>query len=196
MNDGTYAHLPNIPMKMNHIEGIDANFEIEDILEVTNESLLDFCRDDLTFSKEEYFDTIEWPKKEEYRKILDMYKDNKVVLVKVIKKEDKYLLIIPSQDDVLTTESHPPPSRQYTRVIQEAMDFKGMDYKQGDLVLEWDMKMGQPSTHKDSKKFWLGLFKVRGKSVDNSYYLSTMQGRMHPPPISGNILKPHCGEET
>jgi hypothetical protein len=113
-----------------------------------------------------------------------------------LKKEDKDMLVRPSQDDVLTTESHPPPSRQYTRVIQEAVDPKGGDYKQGDLVLEWDAKMGQPNTHKDSKKFWLGPFKVRGKSVNDSYYLNTMQGRRHPLPVSGHLLKPHCGEET
>ena len=113
-----------------------------------------------------------------------------------MKKDDKGFFIIPSQDDVLTTESHPLPSRQYTIVIQDADDTKGEDYKQGDLVLEWDAKMGQPSTHKDSKKFWLGPFKVRGNYVDDSYYLNTMQGRMCPLLVSGHLLKPHCGEET
>jgi hypothetical protein len=73
--------------------------------------------------------------------LLDKYKDNEAGSIKVLKKEDESLLIKPSQDEFLTTESHrlphnntpPPPSQQYT---------KGADYKQGDLVLEWDTKMG------------------------------------------------------
>jgi hypothetical protein len=149
MDDGTYAHLPNMPMEKTHVEEIDIDSETEEIPEETNESLPYFSPDDLPFTKEEDFNAIEWPKKEEYQQLLDKYKDNKVGSVKVLKKEDKDMLIRPSQDDVLTTESHPPPSRQYTRVIQEAMDFKGRDYKQGDLVLMWDTKMGQPSTHKE-----------------------------------------------
>jgi hypothetical protein len=65
-----------------------------------------------------------------------MYKDKEIDSVKILKKKDKELLIRPSQDDFLTVESHPPPSRQYTRVIQDTTNFKGGEYKQGDLVLE------------------------------------------------------------
>jgi hypothetical protein len=105
-------------------------------------------------------------------------------------------LIRPSQDDILTTKSHPPPSKQYTRVIQETIDLKGGDYKQGDLVLEWDTRKGQPDTRKEFGKFWLGPYKIEEKSVNDSYYLSTLQGRRCPLPISGSLLKPHHGEET
>jgi hypothetical protein len=44
-------------------------------------------------------------------------KDKEVGSVKLLKKGDKDILIKPSQQEVLTTKSHPPPSRQYTRVI-------------------------------------------------------------------------------
>jgi hypothetical protein len=90
----------------------------------------------------------------------------------------------------------PPPTKQYTRVIQKAIDSKGRDCKQGDLILEWDMKMGQPNNHKGSKKFWLGPFKVRGKSVNESYYLNKIKEKRCPLPVSGNLLRAHCGEET
>jgi hypothetical protein len=59
-----------------------------------------------------------------------------------LKKDDKEFFIRPSQDDILTTKSRPSPSRQYTKVIQEAIDLKGGDYKQGDWVLEWDTRKG------------------------------------------------------
>jgi hypothetical protein len=72
------------------------------------------------------------------------------------------LLIRPSQEDILTIESHPPPSKKYTRVIQEAIDLKGGDYKQGDLVLVWDTKKGQLNTHKEFEKFWLGPYRIEG----------------------------------
>jgi hypothetical protein len=112
-----------------------------------------------------------------------------------LKKYDKELLIRSSQDDVLTIESHPPPSRQYTKIIQEVIDLKGGDDKQGDLVLEWDTKKGQPDTRKESERLWLGPYKIVKKSVNDSYYLSTLQMRRRPLPISGSLLKPHHGEE-
>jgi hypothetical protein len=137
---------------------------------------------------------VQWPKKEECQQLIDMYKNNKISFVKVLKKGEKYLLVIPSQDDVLTIESHPRPSIQYTKVIPKEIDPKGGDYKHVDLVSERDVRIGQPNTHKDSKKFWLGPFKVRGNFVNDSHCLSTMQGRRHPLPVSGHLLKPHCGK--
>jgi hypothetical protein len=117
MDDGTYACIPNIPMIKTHVEEIGIDSEIEEFPEENNESLLDFSPNDLPFTKEEDFNTIEWPKKEQYQQLLDRYKDNKVGSVKVLKREYKDSLIRPRQDDVLFVESHPPPSRKYTRVI-------------------------------------------------------------------------------
>jgi hypothetical protein len=111
------------------------------------------------------------------------------------KGDDEHSLTEPNQEYVLITEPHPPPSTQYTRV-QEAVDSEGGDYKQGDLVLEWDTKMGEPNNIKGCTKFWLGPFRVRMKSVNDAYYLSTLEGRRHPLPVSGHLLKPHHGEKT
>jgi hypothetical protein len=101
----------------------------------------------------------------------------------------------PNQEDVLTVEPHPPPSTQYIG-IQEVVDSEGGDYKQGDLVLEWDTNMGEPNNIKECTIFWLGPFKIRMKSINDSYYLSTIQRRKRPLLVSGCLLKPHHGADT
>jgi hypothetical protein len=111
------------------------------------------------------------------------------------KGDDEHLLTEPNQEDVLITEPHPPPSTQYTG-IQEAVDSEGGDYKQGDLVLEWDTKKGEPNNVKGNAQFWLGPFRIRMKSVNDAYYLSMLEGRKHPLPVSGCLLKPHHGAKT
>jgi hypothetical protein len=145
IDDGIYARLPNMSMSKNHDEEIDIDSDMEEPLEV-EESLLDFFPDDFPFAIEEDFSVIEWPKKEDYQQQLDKYEDKEIGFVKILKKEDKDLLIRSSQGDVLTSKSHPLSSRQYTRVIQETIDVKGGEYKRGDLVLEWNIREGQPNT--------------------------------------------------
>jgi hypothetical protein len=95
------------------------------------------------------------------------------------KGDDEHSLTEPNQEDVLFTKPHPPPSTQYTGV-HKAVDSEGGDYKQGDLVLEWDTKMGEPNNIKGCTKFWLGPFRVRMKSVNDAYYLSMLEGRRRP----------------
>jgi hypothetical protein len=58
MDDGTYACLPNMALKNNHVEEIDIDSEMEEPPEV-EESLLDFCPDDLPFATEEDFSVID-----------------------------------------------------------------------------------------------------------------------------------------
>jgi hypothetical protein len=111
------------------------------------------------------------------------------------KGDDEHFLIDPNQEDVLTIEPHPPPSTKYMG-IQEVVDSEGGDYKQGDLVLERDTKMGEPKNIKACTKFWLGPFKIRMKSVNDSYYFFTIEGRKIPLRVSGRLLKPHHGVET
>jgi hypothetical protein len=98
-----------------------------------------------------------------------------------LKKDDKELLVRLSQDDVLTTKSHPPPSKQYTRVIQEAVNLKGGDYKQGDLVLEWDTRKGQPDTHERSlRNFgWVPTRLKRSLSMIPTTYPHCRGGGIH-----------------
>jgi hypothetical protein len=51
--------------------------------------------------------------------------------ITILKKGDKEILIKLIQEDTLKMESHPPPSEKYTKVIQETIDLKEEDYKQG-----------------------------------------------------------------
>jgi hypothetical protein len=113
-----------------------------------------------------------------------------------IKKGDDDILIRPTQQEVFTVESHPPPSKQYTGVIQETTKFKAKEYQKGDTVWMWDTKKGEPTNTKGKTQFWLGPFRFGMKSVNDVYYLSTLEGRRCPLPISGHLLKTHHGEKT
>jgi len=73
----------------------------------------------MPFATEEDFDQIQWPKKEDYQQLLNKYKDKEVGVFKLLKKREDNILIRLSQQEVFTAKSHPPPSRQYTRVVQE-----------------------------------------------------------------------------
>jgi hypothetical protein len=116
------------------------------------------------------------------------------------KGDYEHLLTDPNQEYVFITQTHPAPSTQYTR-IQEAVHFEGGDYKQGDLqargfVLEWDTKKGEPNNVKGNAQFWLGHFIIIMKSDNDAYYVSTSEGRKHPLPVIGRLLKPHHGAKT
>jgi hypothetical protein len=163
--------------------------------EPIKENLPVFSPEDFPFASEEDFDKIQWPKKEEYQQLLDKYKDKEVGTVKLLKKGDDDILIRPTQQEVFTVESHPPPSKQYTRVIQETTKFKAKEYQEGDTVWMWDTKKGEPTNIKGNAQFWLGPFRVGMKSVNDAYYLSTLEGRRRPLPVSGHLLKPIMGKD-
>jgi hypothetical protein len=118
--------------------------------------------------------------------------------VKILKrpKDEEDVQIHPSQQEAFTPEAHPPPSVQYTRVVQGTNKHKIEKYKEGELVWMWDTHKGEPTNVKGSTQSWLEPFKFEMESVDNSYYLSTLEGRRHPLPISGHLLKPHQGRGT
>jgi hypothetical protein len=59
MDDGTYAHFPNMTMAKAHVEEIDIDLETEEIPEPIKEYLPSGSPDDLPFAKEEYFDAIQ-----------------------------------------------------------------------------------------------------------------------------------------
>jgi hypothetical protein len=65
MDDGTYTHPLNIAMEKNHVEEIDIDSEMEEIPGLVKESPPGFSPDESPFSKEEEFDTIDWPKKDD-----------------------------------------------------------------------------------------------------------------------------------
>jgi hypothetical protein len=179
MKNGTIERLPNIPMAKVHVQEIDNDVETNVTHESIKEKLPIFSPTDFPFASEEDFDKIQWPKKEEYQQILDNYMDKEVGNVKLLKKGDDDILIKPSQREVLTAESHPPPSRKYTRVIQEATKIEEKEYQEGDTVSTWDIKKGEPTNVKGNAQFWLGTFRMRVKSVNDAYYLFTLEGGKH-----------------
>jgi hypothetical protein len=60
----------------------------------------------------------------------------------------------------------------------------------------WDTKKGEPTNIKGKAQFWLGPFRVEMKLVNDAYYLSTLEGRRRPLPVSGHLLKSHHGAKT
>jgi hypothetical protein len=56
------------------------------------DSPLEFDSDDLPFSQEDDIDDIVWPKREDYQKQLDKYKDKVVGSITILKKDDKEML--------------------------------------------------------------------------------------------------------
>jgi hypothetical protein len=128
--------------------------------------------------------------------MLDKYKDKEIGTIKLLRKCDDDILIKPSQQEFLIVESHPPPSKQYTRFIQETIKFKAKEYQEGDTVWMWNTKKGEATNVKGNVQFWLGPFRLRMNLVNHAYYLSTLEGRKCPLPVSGHLLKPHHGVET
>jgi hypothetical protein len=95
------------------------------------QSLHEFSPNDMPFATEEDFDQIQWPKKEEYQQLLDKYKDKEAGTVKILKKAKDDVQIHPSQQEVFTIEPHPPPSAQYTRVVQGTTNTRSKNTRKG-----------------------------------------------------------------
>jgi hypothetical protein len=196
LKDGTIGRLLNMPITGTHVQGVvpTVNEAQKDVIQ----TLQEYSPEDMPFTTEEDFDQIEWPKKEEYQQILDQFQNKEVGTVKILKipKDEEDMQIHPSQQEAFTPEAHPPPSVQYTKVVQRTNKHKIRKYRDGELVWMWDTQKGEPTNVKGSTQSWLGPFKVEMESVDNSYYLSTLEGRRRPLPISGRLLKPHQGGGT
>jgi hypothetical protein len=196
LKDGTTGRLLNIPLTGNHVHDVAPAKNEPQKDEI--QTLQEYSPEDMPFTTEEEFDQIEWPKKEEYQQLLDQFQNKEVGTVKILKipKSEDEVQIHPSQQQAFTLEAHPPPSVQYTRVIQENEKQKIRKYKKGELVCMWDTQKGEPTNAKGSIQSWLRPFEIRMESVDDSYYLSTLEGRRLPLPISGRLLKPHQGGGT
>jgi hypothetical protein len=147
-------------------------------------------------STEEDFDQIEWPTKEEYLQLISSIKDQGSETVRVVKKVEDNVKIHPSQQKTFVAKSHSPPSTQYTKVIQGTINFRVKEYKKGDMVGMWDANKGRPTNITEDNHFGFGPSRVRKKSVNDSYYLSTLEARRRPLPIGGRLLEPHPGGGT
>jgi hypothetical protein len=196
LKDGTMGRLLNVPITGDHVQDIVHPINNDKAQNDVIQTLQEYSPEDMPFATEEDFDQIEWPKKEEYQQLLDEFKNEEVGTVKILKKNEDDLQICSSQQEVFAAEAHPPPSVQYTRVVQGTTKYKVRKYKEGDMVWMWDTQKGEPTNVKGSTQSWLEPFKVGMESFDNSYYLSTLEGRRRPLPISGHLHKPHQGGGT
>jgi hypothetical protein len=87
-------------------------------------------------------------------------------------------------------------SQSTTLEQKENIQEEKEDFQQGRLVFMWDKKKCKPSMNKEFDDSWQGLYKVEKKCINDSYYLSTLERRRLPLPISVSLLKPHYIEET
>jgi hypothetical protein len=190
------GHLLNVPITRDHVQDITQPIDNDKAKNEMIQTLQKYSPEDMPFATKEDFHQIEWSKKEEYQQLLDEFKNKEIGIVKILKKHEDDIQFHLSQQEVFTAEAHPPPSVQYTKVVQGTTKYKVKKYKEGDMVWMWDTQKGEPTNVKGSTQSWLGPFKLGMESIHDSYYLSTLEGRRHPLPISRHLLKPHQGGGT
>jgi hypothetical protein len=196
LKNGTIGRLQNVPVTTTHVQEPSVSIKNDKAHDETRHTLHKHSQKDTPSAREEDSDQIKWPKKEEYQQLLEELKSKEVGTMRILKRVEDDVQIHLSQQEVFAVESHPPPSAQYTRVVQGMTNFKIKEYKEGDVVWMWDANKGEPTNTKGNIRFWLGPFKVGRKSVNDTYYLSTLEGRRRTVPISGRLLKPHQGGVT
>jgi hypothetical protein len=196
LKDGTIGRIQNVPVTTTYEQKSSDSIKDDKARDKTGPTPHRYSPEDTPFAKEENSNQIKWPTKEEYQQLMDELKAQESETAKILKKVEDDVRIHPSQQEIFIAESHPPPSTQYSRVIQGTTNFRVREYKEGDMVWMWDANKGKPTNIKENNHFWLGPFKVGRKSVNDSYYLSTLEGRRRTVPVSGHLLKPHQGGVT
>jgi hypothetical protein len=174
LKNGIIGRLPNVLVIGTHVQETNHPVKNNKAHEQVMEDSPKYSPKDVPFAKKE--DQIQWPTKEIYLQLLDKYKDREVRTVKLQKIGEEDILIQPSRQEFFTAKSHPPPSAQYSRVVQGMTNFKIRYYKEGGVVWMWDTNKGEPTNVKGSTQFCLGPFKIGTKSVNDSYYMSTLEG--------------------
>jgi hypothetical protein len=89
--DETHAIIYNQPKKRVHVEDLESDYEFgtsleEDHSEEPIDSPLDFDLDDLPFSQEEDITYIICPRREDYQRQLDKYKDKYLGSITILKR--------------------------------------------------------------------------------------------------------------
>jgi hypothetical protein len=95
-----------------------------------------------------------------------------------------------------TQSKHLLSSRSRSTILKQRENIEAKAYQEGDTVWMWGTKKGEPNNVKGNEQFWLGPFKIIMKSVNDAYYLSTLEGTKRALPVSGRLLKPHDGAKT
>jgi hypothetical protein len=113
MKNGIIGRLPNVPVTGTHVQETSHPIKNNKAHKQVMGNLPKLSPKNVPFSKKE--DQIRWPMRERYQKLLEKYKDKEAGTVKLQKTGEGDIPIQPSQQEVFTAESHPPPSTQYTR---------------------------------------------------------------------------------
>jgi hypothetical protein len=180
LKDETIGRLRNVPVTTTHVQEPDDSIKDDKAREKTRQA-----PHNTPFATKEDFDQIQRTTKKKYLQLIDRYKDREAGTI----RED--VRTRPSQQEIFIADSHPPPTTQYTKVVQGTTKFKVKEYKEGDIVWMLDFNKGKPTNIKGNNHFWLGPFKVGRKSINDSYYLSTLEGQRHIVLVSERLLKPH-----
>jgi len=196
LKDGTIGRIQNVPVTTTYEQKSSDSIKDDKAHDKTGPTPHKCSPEDTLFAKEENSNQIKWPMKEEYQQLMDELKAQESETAKILKKVEDDVRIRPSQQEIFIAESHPPRSTQCIMVIQGTTNFRVREYKEGDMVWMWDANKGKPTNIKENNRFWLGPFKVGRKSVNDSYYLSTLEGRRRTVPVSGHLLKSHQGGVT
>ena len=138
LKDGIIGRLLNEPVTETHVQETNHQVKSDKAHFEVIQTLHKFSPKDMPFATKEDLDQIKWPKREEYQQLLDEFKEKGTGTVKIIKKPEDDVQIHPSQQEVFIAEAHPPPSAQYTRVVQGTTKYKIKKYKEGDIVCMWD----------------------------------------------------------
>jgi hypothetical protein len=139
LKNETIGCLLNEPVTETHVQEVSPSVKSDKAHDKIIQTLHEYSPEDMPFATEKDFDQIKWPKREEYQQLLDEFKDKETGTVKMLKRPKDDVQIHPSNEEVFTAEAHPPPSAQYTRVVQGTTKYKIRKYKEGDIVWMWDM---------------------------------------------------------
>jgi hypothetical protein len=110
LKNGIIRRLPNVPINNTHVQETSHPIKNKKAHKQVMGNLPKFSPKYVPFVEKE--DQIQWPKRERYQQLLDEYKDKEAGTVKLQKTGEGDILIQPSQQEVFTAESHPPPSAQ------------------------------------------------------------------------------------
>jgi hypothetical protein len=72
-----------VPITGTHVQ--DVSLAVNEVQKDVIQTLQEYSPEDMPFTTEEYFDQIEWPKKEEYQQLLDQFQNKEVGTVKILK---------------------------------------------------------------------------------------------------------------
>lgn len=63
-------------------------------------------------------------------------------------------------------------------------------FKEGDLILRWNVLLSRPGHHNKFDHMWAGPFLIVECKEHNAYQLATLEGNVLPIPVNGIHLKP------